>query len=98
MSSVSNSPVAPLATPLSVLHTQSGARLAPWFGCSLPNDFGDWVAEYRRLHESVALLDKNYRAYLDFSGPDRVRYLNAILTNNIKDLLENHGTISLFLN
>ncbi|HET6929765.1 MAG TPA: glycine cleavage T C-terminal barrel domain-containing protein [Candidatus Acidoferrum sp.] len=98
MSSPSNSPAAPLPTPLAALHTRSGARLGAWFGCSLPNDFGDWLGEYRHLHDSVALLDKNYRAYLDFTGPDRVRYLNAILTNNIKDLRENHGTISLFLN
>jgi folate-binding protein YgfZ len=87
-----------LSTPLAELHRQSGAQLASWFGCSLPDHFGDWLAEYRHLHKSVALLDKNYRAYLDFAGPDRVRYLNAILTNNIKDLRENHGTISLFLN
>jgi folate-binding protein YgfZ len=98
MSSPSNSPVAPLHTPLSALHARSGAQRSNWFGCSLPNDFGDWLAEYRHLHDSVALLDKNYRSYLDFSGPDRVRYLNAILTNNIKDLRENHGTLSLFLN
>src|SRR6266849_7914922 len=98
MSSSSNSPLAPISTPLAALHRQSGATLGAWFGCSLPDHFGDWLAEYRHLRESVAVLDKNYRAYLDFSGPDRVRYLNAILTNNIKDLRENHGTISLFLN
>jgi folate-binding protein YgfZ len=98
MSSPSNSPVAPLPTPLAAFHMQTSARLGSWFGCSLPNDFGNWLADYRHLHDSVALLDKNYRAYLDFAGPDRVRYLNAILTNNIKDLRENHGAISLFLN
>src|SRR6266481_2802328 len=98
MRSPSNLPVASLPTPLAALHARSGAQLSNWFGCSLPSDFGDWLAEYRHLHDSVALLDKNYRAYLDFTGPDRVRYLNAILTNNIKDLRENHGTISLFLN
>jgi len=43
-------------------------------------------------------VDKNYRAYLSFTGPDRVRYLNAILTNSIKELAENRGTLSLFLN
>lgn len=72
--------------------------MGTWFGCSLPDHFGDWLAEYRQLREGVALLDKNYRAYLDFTGPDRVRFLNAIFTNNIKDLRENHGIISLFLN
>jgi folate-binding protein YgfZ len=98
MSIPSNSLAAPLPTALAELHRQSGAALGNWFGCSLPDHFGDWLAEYRLLREGVALLDKNYRAYLDFTGPDRVRYLNAILTNNIKDLRENHGIVSLFLN
>jgi folate-binding protein YgfZ len=69
-----------------------------WFGCALPSDFGDWLAEYRFARTSVALIDKNYRAYLSFSGPDRVRYLNAILTNNIKDLANDCGIVSLLLN
>src|SRR5258708_7693275 len=98
MTSPSNSPPVPLSTRLAAVQAQSGAQFGTWFGCSLPDHFGDWLAEYRHLREGVALLDKNYRAYLDFTGPDRVRYLNAILTNNIKDLRENHGTISLFLN
>jgi folate-binding protein YgfZ len=46
----------------------------------------------------VALIDKNYRAYFAFSGPDRVRYLNAILTNHIKDLTGGQGVVSLLLN
>src|SRR5262249_15874977 len=86
----SNSLTQPLLTPLAELERQDGATRGTWFGCSLPDHFGDWPAEYRLLRESVALLDKNYRAYLDFTGPDRLRYLNAILTNNIKDLRENH--------
>jgi len=98
MSSPSNSLTEPLPTPLAALHRQSGAVLGSWFGCALPDHFGDWLAEYHLFRESVALLDKNFRAYLDFTGPDRTRYLNAILTNNIKDLRENHGSISLFLN
>ena len=69
-----------------------------WFGCSLPGDFGDWQAEYHKLRESVAVVDKNYLAYLEFTGPDRVRYLNAILTNDIKGLLQDQGNVSLFLN
>ncbi len=69
-----------------------------WLGCALPDDFGDAAAEYRYARETVALIDKNYRAYLSFTGPDRVRYLNAILTNNIKDLRPGHGVVSLLLN
>src|SRR5881394_125801 len=85
-------------TPLAVVYAGTGAKMGLWFGCALPNDFGDPAAEYRFANQSVALVDKNYRAYLSFTGPDRVRYLNAILTNNVKDLAAGQGNISLLLN
>lgn len=94
-----------IETPLAAFHAQAGATIGSWFACALPDNFsgasssrGQWLAEYRAARESVALIDKNYRSYLRFSGPDRVRYLNAILTNNIKDLRPGHGVVSLFLN
>lgn len=87
-----------LETPLAALHRRAGANMGVWFGCALPDDFGDPAAKQKFAAESVALIDKNYRAYLSFTGPDRVRYLNAILTNNIKDLAPNRGIVSLLLN
>src|ERR1700758_1812950 len=83
---------------LAKLQADAGANMGVWFGCALPNDFGDPAVEYRFANQSVALVDKNYRAYLSFTGPDRVRYLNAILTKNVKDLAAGQGIISLLLN
>ncbi len=96
-----------IETPLLGVHRKAGATIGTWFGCALPDSFtsaanrgdlDDWLVEYRAAREHVALIDKNYRAYLRFTGPDRVRYLNAILTNNIKDLAVGNGIVSLFLN
>jgi folate-binding protein YgfZ len=87
-----------IETPLGGAHRRAGATMGVWFGCVLPDDFGDARQEQRFANESVALIDKNYRAYFTFSGPDRVRYLNAILTNNIKDLQNGQGVVSLLLN
>jgi folate-binding protein YgfZ len=87
-----------IETPLARLHQQADAKMGVWFGCALPDDFGDWEREYWFAHKSVALIDKNYRCHLSFTGPDRLRYLNAILTNNIKDLAPSHGNVSLLLN
>lgn len=86
-----------IGTALAGAERAAGAAMGEWFGCELPSHFGDWVGEYKLLREGVALLDKGYRAYIEFTGPDRFRYLNAILTNNIRDLRENHGVVSLFL-
>jgi folate-binding protein YgfZ len=87
-----------IETPLARVHRRAGAAIGVWFGCALPDDFGDAREEQRFANESVALIDKNYRAYFTFTGPDRVRYLNAILTNNIKDLGNGRGGASLLLN
>src|ERR1700720_236512 len=91
-------PATALNTPLAAAHLAAGAKMGVWFGCALPDYFGDAAAEYRSARDTVALIDKNYRCYLSFTGPDRVRYLNAILTNNIKDLRGSHGNVSLLLN
>jgi folate-binding protein YgfZ len=85
-------------TPLAASHKSAGAKIGLWFGCSLPDNFGDWQREYEIAKQHVALIDKNYVAYFVFVGPDRARYLNAILTNNIKDLTPGQGNISLLLN
>src|ERR1700720_1690523 len=89
---------AQIETPLARVHRRAGAKMGVWLGCALPDDFGDAREEQRFANERVALIDKNYRAYFTFTGPDRVRYLNAILTNNIKDLGNGHGVVSLLLN
>src|SRR5271168_4072469 len=87
-----------IETPLAALHRDSGATLATWFGCVLPDHWIDPREEQEFARNSVALVDKNCLAYLSFTGPDRVRYLNAILTNNIKDLTVGQGNSSLLLN
>jgi len=89
---------AAIETPLAATHKNAGATMGTWFGCLLPDYWTDARAEEEFARKSVALVDKNYRAYLSFTGPDRVRYLNAILTNNIKDLSTGEGNVSLLLN
>ena len=84
-------------TPLKSEHEKLGATFSQYFGCTLPRDYGDAAREYKFARESVGLIDKNYRAVIAFTGKDRARYLNAMLTNNIRDLAPGHGNISLLL-
>src|SRR5580765_5804059 len=50
-----------LETPLALIHEQGSARMGTWFGCNLPDNFGDWQREYWFAHKSVALIDHHYR-------------------------------------
>jgi folate-binding protein YgfZ len=84
-------------TPLRTVHEILGAKMAEFFGCTLPANYGDAEREYKFARESAGLVDKNYRALVSLTGADRVRYLNAMLTNNIRDLAPGQGNISLLL-
>jgi folate-binding protein YgfZ len=92
------STAAPLDTPLRAIHEAAGAQIAEYCGCLLPGRFSDTHEEYRLARETAGVADKNCRAIFNFTGPDRVRYLNAVLTNNVRDLKPGEGTTSLLLN
>src|SRR5580692_524814 len=87
-----------LETPLLDVHRSAGAAMGEYFGTLLPARFGDFAAEYAALRETVGLLDTNFRAFFSFTGPDRQRYVNALLTSNVRDLKPGQGTVGLFLN
>jgi folate-binding protein YgfZ len=87
----------PLETPLLGLHRSSGATIAEYFGTLLPARLGEFAEEYAALRRSVALVDANFRATFSFAGPDRHRYLNALLTSNVRDLKPGQGSVGLLL-
>jgi folate-binding protein YgfZ len=87
-----------METPLISEHRAAGAQVAEFSGCVLPESFSDLQTEYRAGHESVAIFDTNWHAVLTLAGPDRVRYLNAVVTNNIQALAEGRGNFALLLN
>ena len=87
----------PLETPLLGLHRAAGAEIGEAFGTLLPARFGDFKQEYDAARGAVALVDTNFRALFSFTGPDAQRYLNAILTSNVRDLKTGGGTVGLLL-
>jgi folate-binding protein YgfZ len=84
-------------TPLLPLHRTAGARIGEFTGCTLPEGFSDFETEYRAARETVALIDTNWHLSANFSGRDRVKYLHAITSGNVKDLAEDRGTLALLL-
>jgi folate-binding protein YgfZ len=87
-----------ISNPLRDTHAKSGAELSLWFGSDLPHRYVGFEREYAWATQAVALLDTNFHSYAWLDGPDRVRYLNAITTNNVKDLAPGHGNVGLLLN
>jgi folate-binding protein YgfZ len=78
--------------------TAAGARVGSYRGAETSASFGDSAVEFRALLEGVGLYDLSWQAKLVLSGEDRVRWLNGMVTNNVRDLQLNRGVYSFVLN
>ncbi len=78
--------------------TAAGASVAHYRGAETAASFGDTPGEFRALLEGAAVFDLGWQAKLVLSGEDRVRWLNGMVTNNVRDLALNRGLYSFVLN
>jgi folate-binding protein YgfZ len=84
-------------SPLLNHHKASGATIATFATCALPEAFSDWQDEWRMARETVALFDTNWQVTAVLRGPDRVRYLNAVVSNDVQSVGVGQGTLALLL-
>ena len=71
---------------LNDLHRSLGAGFTERDGWLLPAHFGDPAAEYHAVRSAVGLIDLSDRGLLQFTGPDRVSYLQGMLSNDVSAL------------
>ncbi len=62
------------------------------------NPTSDVRAEFHTLVSGCAVYDQNSGARIAVTGPDRVRWLNGMVTNNVRDLSVGYGVYAFLLN
>src|SRR6202035_3359772 len=77
------------ATPLSI---------ADYRGAETAAQFTDPQQEYTALLNGCGVYDLGFRTRLSLTGGDRVRWMNGMVTNNIRDLAAGHGVYAFLLN
>ncbi|MCS6800328.1 MAG: aminomethyltransferase family protein [Chloroflexota bacterium] len=75
-----------------------GAALAERFGWLVPMDYGDPIAEARAVRERAGLADRSDRGKVRLAGPDRVAFLQALVTNDVSAVAPGRGIYALGLN
>jgi folate-binding protein YgfZ len=60
--------------------------------------FADPQQEFSALLNGCGLYDLGFRARISLTGGDRVRWMNGMVTNNIRDLAAGHGLYAFLLN
>ena len=84
-------------TPLLEIHRAHGAELVETNGWILPAHFGATAKEYDAVRSAVGLLDMCDYATLHITGPDRVSYLQGMVSNDVKKLSPGSGVYAAVL-
>ncbi len=75
-----------------------GLPLKDYRGADTVQVFSDPRDELAAARSSAAVFDLGWRSKLILTGNDRVRWLNGMITNNVRDLPLNRGVYSFVLN
>ena len=74
------------------------AGVAEYRGATTAARFGDVQAEFGALRGGCGVYDLGFRAKISLTGGDRVRWLNGMVTNNVRDLSVGQGVYAFLLN
>jgi folate-binding protein YgfZ len=90
----------PLLEALRAQPEKNGQPLAAvsYRGAETAARFSDPADEYSAMINGCGVYDLGFRAFLSIAGSDRVRWLNGMVTNNIRDLAAGHGVYAFLLN
>jgi aminomethyltransferase len=86
-----------LTDKLAVSGAQFGAKFGSYAGMETAARFGDANAEFAALTKEAGVYDLGWRAKIKVTGEDRVRWMNGMVTNNIRDLKPNEGNYNFVL-
>ena len=76
----------------------SAGRRIEYCGAQAPAVFSSVREEFAALRSGCGVFDLSWRAKLMVTGRDRTRWLNGMISNNIRDLAPGHGVYSFLLN
>jgi folate-binding protein YgfZ len=87
-----------MTTTLQAISAEFAGHMGEYGGVRTPSDFGDVRSEYQAMRQSCAVYLLNWRTKIGLRGGDRVRWLNGMVTNNIRDLASGRGVYAFLLN
>jgi aminomethyltransferase len=73
-------------TPLHASHVRLGARMIPFGGWDMPVQYAGIVEEHRTVRRAVGCFDVSHMGEFEFRGPDALRVLQRLTTNDVSTL------------
>jgi len=87
-----------LITPLHDLHLDTGARMVPFAGYSMPVQFEGVKAEHLHTRSAAGLFDVSHMGQILVEGPEAVQQLEKLIPADLQDLPINRQRYGLLTN
>ena len=78
--------------------TENATRRGEYCGAETALAFSHPAAEFAALRSACGLAELSWRRFFLVSGRDRARWLNGMISNNVRDLPPGHGVYAFVLN
>ncbi|MCU1336781.1 MAG: glycine cleavage system protein [Bryobacterales bacterium] len=80
-------PSAPLkTTPLNAIHRRLGARMIDFGGWDMPVQYASLLEEHHAVRQRVGLFDVSHMGEIEIRGPEALRLVNYVATNDASRL------------
>lgn len=73
-------------TALRDFHASHGARLVDFAGWEMPVQYRSILEEHKAVRRAAGLFDVSHMGEVDVKGPDALRFLNRLVTNDVSRL------------
>ncbi|MFA6961654.1 MAG: glycine cleavage system aminomethyltransferase GcvT [Opitutaceae bacterium] len=73
-------------TPLRDFHAAHGARLVDFAGWEMPVQYRSILEEHKAVRRTAGLFDVSHMGEVDVKGPEALRFLNHLVTNDVVKL------------
>lgn len=87
----------PKKSPLYEVERAAGAQFNIYHDWELPEVFRDALGEHQIVRQAAGLIDCSDRGRIELTGPERVNFLNNMVTNDIKTLPPGAGVYAALL-
>ncbi|MGH9452816.1 MAG: aminomethyltransferase family protein [Terriglobia bacterium] len=88
---------APVNSPIESLHVQDGASLVEYHGALVPSSFSGAAREHHAVRTAAGIFDFSFRARFTAKGSDRTRFLQGMVSNDVKKLEPGQGVYATML-
>lgn len=84
-------------TPLYEKHVEAGGNIVEFAGYELPIQYTSLTEEHHAVRNNVGLFDVSHMGEVEVKGPDALAYVQNLVTNNVKNLVDNQVLYTLML-